>query len=284
MAVAAGCFALVLSPVRAQADQPAAAPMVVMTYNLRYASQTGPNAWPKRRPVAKALIQSVHPDLIGTQEGLYEQLKDLSADLPQYAWIGLGRDGGSRGEFMAVFYRTQRFEPLAFDHFWLSETPDRIASSSWNSACRRMVTWVEFLDRSSGQRFYFFNTHFDHRSQLARQQSAKLLWQRVEQLRTREPVILVGDFNAAAGHSQVYQTLVAPARFRDAWIEAPEKGRAIGTFHGFGGPAQASPQRIDWILVRGPVEVERAEVVTFSQNGQYPSDHFPVVARLKLGK
>ena len=97
----------------------AAEPLVVMTYNLRYASARPPNAWPDRRPLMRDSIRELSPDLIGTQEGVYHQLKELHFDLPEYDWIGLGRDGGSRGEFMAIFYRPERLEPLEFDHFWL---------------------------------------------------------------------------------------------------------------------------------------------------------------------
>ena len=66
-------------------------------------------------------IRQVAPDLIGTQEGLYEQLKDLASDLPDYEWIGLAAKGGVVGEFMAVFYLRLRFEPLGYDDFWLSD-------------------------------------------------------------------------------------------------------------------------------------------------------------------
>src|SRR5687768_17566799 len=86
----------------------------VMTFNLRYASPVPPNSWPQRRPVMRELIRKHAPDVIGTQEGVYAQLRDLAADLPEYDWIGLGRDGGSRSEFMAVFYRKDRLEPLEF--------------------------------------------------------------------------------------------------------------------------------------------------------------------------
>jgi endonuclease/exonuclease/phosphatase family metal-dependent hydrolase len=41
-------------------------------------------------------------------------------------------------------------------------------------------------------------------------------------------------------------------------------------------------KRIDWILARGPVATHRTEIVTFSKNGQFPSDHCPVVAWLEL--
>ncbi|MBN1341278.1 MAG: endonuclease/exonuclease/phosphatase family protein [Phycisphaerae bacterium] len=252
-----------------------------MTYNLRYASTTPPNAWPVRRPVAKAMLEKVGPDLIGTQEGLYEQLKDLAVDLPAYAWIGTGRDGGSRGEFMAVFYRKDRFEPLEFDHFWLSDTPEVIGSSTWGNQCRRMVTWVKFLDRRTKRKLYFVDTHFDHQVAEAREKSARLVLDRVGRLKTELPIILVGDFNAAAGGSRPYELLVKPGEFSDAWTAAERRGELYATYHGYGKPARDGA-RIDWILSRGPVRVLSSEIVTFSKDGQYPSDHFPVVARMRL--
>ncbi len=69
----------------------------VMSYNLRYASLTGANSWIIRRPLVKEMIERHQPDIIGTQEGLYHQLRQIEEDLPSYRWIGLGREGGSRG-------------------------------------------------------------------------------------------------------------------------------------------------------------------------------------------
>ena len=68
-----------------------------MTYNLRYASNSKPNAWPDRLPVMGELINKTDPDIIGTQEGKFYQLKELNKKIPQYTWFGTGRDGGSRG-------------------------------------------------------------------------------------------------------------------------------------------------------------------------------------------
>jgi len=89
--------------------------LTVMTYNLKFASSNPPNAWPQRRPLMSELIGQLAPDVFGTQEGIYSQLQGLGADLPAFRWIGVGRDGGSRGEFMAVFCRTARLEPIAFE-------------------------------------------------------------------------------------------------------------------------------------------------------------------------
>jgi len=257
-------------------------PLCVMTFNLRYASPKPPNSWPQRRPVMKACIERLSPDLIGTQEGLYLQLKDLAADLPAYTWIGLGRDGGSRGEFMAIFYRTERFEPLEFDHFWLSDTPNVVASSTWGNTNRRMVTWVRFRDRGTGQEFYFWNTHLDHALQPAREKGAALIRERVDALKTALPVLLVGDFNAEAGANKAYEILVGEEGLKDLWLAAAERrNEGLNSFHDFTGP-KSGGVRIDWILGREVASVTAAEIVTFSENGQFPSDHFPVAVWLKL--
>ena len=253
----------------------------VMTFNVRYASPTPPNAWPDRRELLRDCIQAAAPDVIGTQEGVYSQLKDISADLPEYEWIGLGRNGGSRGEFMAVFYRRDRLEPLAFDHFWLSDTPALMGSITWGPQFPRMVTWVHFRDRATGREFYFWNTHFDHEVQPAREKSASLIRQRLAELADSRPILLVGDFNVPAQANPVYAALVEDGFLRDTWALARERrNEGYGTFNGFGENPQGGA-RIDWILVRGEVEVAETEIVTFQRDGKYPSDHYPVVARLR---
>jgi endonuclease/exonuclease/phosphatase family metal-dependent hydrolase len=255
--------------------------ITVMTFNVRFASPTPPNAWPQRRPVLRETLRQTNPDLIGTQEGLYAQLKDIATDLaPDYEWIGLGRDGGSRGEFMAIYYRKDRFDPLEYDHFWLSDTPMVMGSTTWGHTNRRMVTWVRFLDRQTNQQFYFWNTHLDHRVQEAREKAATLIRQRVENLKTDLPIILVGDFNATAHKNKAYTILTEGNFFTDTY--AGEAGTA-GTFHNFTG-TPAPQGRIDWILLRGNVKpVGQTEIIRHNANGQYPSDHFPVVAKVRVG-
>ena len=265
------------APKRANANE-----LVVMTYNLRYASATPPNSWPERRPVMKALLDAYAPDIFGTQEGLYHQLKDIAAGQPAYDWIGLGRDGGSRGEFMAVFYRRARFEPLEYDHFWLSDTPEVIASTTWGNSNRRMVTWARFKDRQTGREFYFWNTHLDHQIQPAREKSAVLIRERIAKTKQEIPLLLVGDFNAYATENPAYDILVKDDGLTDTWFAAKERRNTdMNSFNGFE-PLKRDGKRIDWILARGKAEVRASEVVTFQQNGQWPSDHFPVVAWVTL--
>lgn len=260
----------------------AADSLKVMTYNLRYASTNKPNAWPDRRPIMKECLAKSDPDIFGTQEGVYYQLKELNSDLPQYTWIGTGRDGGSRGEFMAIFYKHDRFEPLEYDHFWLSDTPEVIASTTWGNSNRRMVTWVRFKDKKTDAEFYLVNTHFDHQIQLAREKAAELLVSRVKKLKTDLPLIVMGDFNAKGGANKAYDILTADNWLTDTWNTAKEKrGEIVATFNNFKA-AIPGDNRIDWILTRNIPAPAWIEIVTFQKDGQYPSDHFPVVTEITL--
>jgi endonuclease/exonuclease/phosphatase family metal-dependent hydrolase len=173
----------------------------VMTFNVRFGTVVDRTPrWEVRRPVMRELLRRERPHLIGTQEGLYRQVRAIEKDLgAHYDWIGTGRAGGSKDEFMAVFYDTRRLEPIEFDHFWLSDTPYTIASNTWGADWLRMVTWVRFADLAAGGReFYVLNTHLDSVSQYARERSAGLIGETIAGWDRSLPVIVTGDFNAAA--------------------------------------------------------------------------------------
>ncbi|MER5914480.1 endonuclease/exonuclease/phosphatase family protein [Streptomyces sp. NPDC001982] len=266
----------------ASAARPADRRLDVMTFNLRFASTSEPNSWAVRRPVMRELLRREDPDVIGTQEGLYQQLLDIDSDLgPHYDWIGTGREGGSRDESVALFYDTRRLAPVEHDTFWLSDTPRVIGSNTWGAALPRIATWVRFRDlRGSGRQFYVLNTHLDHASQYARERAASLIAQRITEFGSL-PLVMTGDFNAAAHKNAAYDRLLA-AGLVDTWDTAAERGPLYGTFHGYR-PLRPDGDRIDWILVTPGVTVHRASVNTFSQGGQFPSDHLPVQASVTLG-
>ncbi|WP_086820301.1 endonuclease/exonuclease/phosphatase family protein [Allokutzneria sp. NRRL B-24872] len=277
-----------LAPAARSAERPVIGPargdaLHVMSFNLRFASTTEPNSWSARRPVLAELLRREQPTVLGTQEGLYGQLKDIQRDLPQpYDWIGTGRAGGSRDEFMAVYYDTRRLEPVEFDHYWLSDTPNVIGSKSWGNNITRMVTWVRFSDKRTGAEFVLVNTHFDHESENARQRSAELVRDRINALAPGLPVVLTGDFNTKAGGTPTYDTLMNGARMTDTWPAAAQRRTPLyATFHGYR-PLVPNGDRIDWILTRGAVTVDAAGINAYTRGGQFPSDHLPVQALLTI--
>ncbi|MCF1597046.1 endonuclease/exonuclease/phosphatase family protein [Streptomyces muensis] len=283
-AVTAPLSSTALPTSSASAGEPApSGHLQAMSFNLRFASAAEPHSWTVRRPVMRELLRREAPHVVGTQEGVFAQLLDIDSDLgPHYDWLGTGRLHGSRDEAMAVFYDTRRLRPTEYDHFWLSDTPDVIGSNTWGAAFARMVTWVRFRDLAdTGREFYVLNTHFDHVSQYARERSAALIAARIAGFDRSLPVVVTGDFNVAAHKNTAYDTLLG-AGLVDTWDTARERSALYATFHGFK-PLTPNGDRIDWVLTTPGVTAHRAAINTFSDGGQFPSDHLPVQAFLSLG-
>jgi endonuclease/exonuclease/phosphatase family metal-dependent hydrolase len=251
----------------------------VMSFNVRFAALTPPNSWAQRRPVMRALLTAERPDLIGTQEGLAIQLRDIESDLgPDYDRIGLGRDPGGVGEHMAIYFNRNRLRPQNSGHFWLSGTPDVPGSMSWGNHQPRMVTWARFTDLATGRDFYAANTHLDNHSEPARRRSARLIADRLAAFAPL-PIVLTGDFNSPAGPaSETYRLLTVEAGLQDTWTTS-RRGPAWGTIHNYG-PLTPNGDRDDWILTTPTVTTVAALMNTHHQADQYPSDHLPIQARL----
>lgn len=262
-----------------------------MTFNIRLnLPSDGVNAWPNRKEMATSMIHFYAPDIFGVQEALMGQVKDFEQRLPGYAWIGVGRDDGQQqGEFMAIYYRKDRFELLDQATFWLSETPNK-PGKGWDAAWVRVVTWGHFKDLNTGKTFYHFNTHLDNKGEQARQEGAKLLLSKIQAIAGGTPVIVTGDFNADPD-SRPYQILTQGVndmgfKLMDAKLSSrtPHHGPRR-TFNGFDLESlktEAGP--IDYIFVQNKIEVLKHATLSDTFDGFFPSDHMPVLAVLNIGK
>ena len=252
-----------------------------MTYNVRCDFDAPPNSWNERRKLISEMLLRESPDIIGTQECLNYQVQDMASILPEYDWIGLGREGGSYGEYMAIFFKKDRFTALEYDHFWLSDTPATIGSSSWGNDCTRMATWVKFQDRQTGATFYHLNTHLDHISEEARVKGAELIIKKTDEFDADSPHIITGDFNTGTA-SDAHKIFLDKGNFIDAWDVAAETlNEELGTFNAFEDPS-GGEDRIDWILIKGDVKTGLIKTIDDQTNGLFPSDHFPVVADIQI--
>ena len=262
--------------------------LTVATFNVRYSIEKNHKFdsvrgedWKSRGPVAASLVRFHEFEIFGVQEALLHQLEDFSEWLPGYKYVGVGRDDGKKeGEHTAVFYKVDRFTVLDHGDFWLSETPDK-PSMGWDgTCCHRMCTWVHFADISSGKKFYFFNTHFDHQAVVARKESAKLVLSKINKIAGDHPVVLMGDFNGDH-ESEWYKTLESSELLEDTYLLVDEPYAVNGSFNGFGRRTQ-SKRIIDHVFTSNHFDVEKWGILTDTFHGRFPSDHFPVMVKLVI--
>lgn len=260
--------------------------MKVMTFNIRYDNPNDRNdakqgnGWEEhRREHVVDLIRHYDPDLLGIQEAMKHQLDYLLEKMPEYDYIGVGRDDGKdKGEFSAILYKKDQFDLYDNNTFWLSETPDK-PSKSWDAALPRVVTWGEFKDKSSGEKFYFFNTHFDHKGYQARVNSAKLINEKISQITDGKATILTGDFNAIPDEETygILQNELQDARkISKKTAYGPE-----GTFSGFDVTSDKDFRRIDYVFVED-FDVISFETITDYRGSKYPSDHLPIMVKVEF--
>lgn len=254
----------------------------VMTYNIRYDNpDDGVNQWSNRKERVANLIQFNKADVFGLQEALHHQLTWLDEHLPEYDWVGVGRtDGKLEGEFSPIFYNTQHMEKLESDTFWLSPTPDK-PSKGWDAALPRICTWVRLRDRNTGKEFIVFNTHFDHRGEQARQESAKVILQKISEIAGEDtPVILTGDFNTQPG-TKPYNIITQQLNDAFQSSNTPHYGPKATYLDEGGGFSVSSGEggrRIDYIFTNQSVKVLRHGIISSFRDGRFPSDHLPVAA------
>ncbi|MEX0939608.1 MAG: endonuclease/exonuclease/phosphatase family protein [Pirellulales bacterium] len=270
-----------------EAERSSAEPLRVMTFNIRYNNPgDGENAWPHRKQHAASMIRFHKADVVGLQEALQDQLDDLAAELPQFAWCGVGRDDGKRaGEFSAIGYRTERLELLDSSTFWYSPTPDE-PSRAWGEGHFRIATWAHLRDKATGRALYVFNTHFGFADE-HRRNAPRLLLERIAKVADDTPVVLTGDFNMTPGSDQyevITQSSDQPGGLglRDAMLisQTPHHG-PTSTWSGFEKPGTPG-RRIDFIFVSPGIEALRHGVLPDTFDGKFPSDHMPVLAEVAV--
>lgn len=258
----------------------------VLSFNIRYGTAPdGPNAWAHRDHLVYDVIRREDSDFIGLQEALRFQVDAIRDAVPGYGLVGVGREsGGETGEYAAILYRTDRWNVAASGTFWLSDTPEAPGSKSWGNEITRIATWARFVEADTGRAVWMFNTHFDHVSQPSRVRSAELLASRIAAREPRDPVVVTGDFNAGEDNPAILYLKNAggrsPVQLVDTFRVQHPDATGAGTFNEFAGRRDGA--KIDYVFAEPETEVRQADIIRDHRDGRYPSDHFPVSARLTL--
>lgn len=258
----------------------------VMTYNIRL-DHAGDslNNWQYRKDVAAKVITTYDVDIMGGQEVLNNQLKDLLERLPEYSAIGVGRDDGiDKGEFSPLLYKKSRFSEEKSGTFWISETPDVPGKMGWDAVCNRVASWAILKDKESGNRIFAINTHLDHKGVTARKEGANLLINKINELSEGLPVVLTGDFNDLSTSEPIKNItdVTKEGHLVDSKSIASKVSGSDWTFHGFGKLPVDQRERIDYIFVSKQVSVLDYEALPETLDGIFVSDHKPVYTKLSI--
>ncbi|MBO5936362.1 MAG: endonuclease/exonuclease/phosphatase family protein [Clostridia bacterium] len=253
----------------------------VMSFNVRCAND-GEQTITNRSKVAVEVIRQYAPDSFGVQECTPRWKRIFAFNLNEYACVGAARDYyGPFTEYSSIYYLKDKYNLIDSGTFWLSETPEKRWTKSFDSSCYRIASWALLEDKETGSRYTHINTHLDHVLETTRESQMKVLIDCVNKVANGSPIIMTGDFNAYED-SQVYA--VAQESFNDTKkvAENSDDGR---TFTSYGNKAEEShkgPGAIDFIFTSKELKVDTYKIIRDTVQGIYPSDHYPIVADIRL--
>ena len=285
-------------PLTGLAGPKAAGDLDVMTFNIQDQTIAGADVYVSsgRRRAAAQVVANARPDVLGTQEMLPEQVAALQEDLTaaglRYAWYGRPRvsDEGGRpddyNETNAVFWNTDALDAVDRGDVWFCPPGEPAVQGcidrgpGWRAGDPRMATWVRLRDKGSGAELVAVNTHLDAEPPQARERGAERIVELVRKVAGDTPVVLTGDFNSGPDAAP-HRVLLADG-FVDVWPAAQRTGPDWGTFNRTDPKAPAPGPRIDRVYTRPGLTVVAAVGDTYRPGGVFPSDHYPVVSRIRL--
>ena len=174
-----------------------------------------------------------------------------------------------------IIYLLENHKILKHKTFWLSKSPDKVGSQLWYSLYPRICT-TAVVELKSGEKVRVYNTHLDCFLPQARDFGLKKLGQFIEKNRKEEklPIIIMGDFNATP-NSKIIKKFAAVQ-------EVKKELYSKSTMSSFKGKEKGL--HIDYIFVSEDLEIIDVDIVKDNINGKYPSDHYPLIADIRIKK
>ena len=255
--------------------------LVLITCNIRFDNPAdGPNDWSHRRLFLTETLLAHKPDIIATQEGRFQQLRDLEALLKDYELVDQHRSWIGERMYPTIFIKKNTFEFLQSGDIWLSETPDIAGSLSFESTFPRLMTWTKLQLKNCEEKVMIVNTHLDHIKKETRLCQIRVLAEEAKKSWMGEGKLFVmGDFNDSPDSDVRHLLKQEFINLDDAW--ALTNTQEETSHHAFQGEMQ-NGARIDWVMVDKRTTVKECFLDKAKRDNRYPTDHFPVVCRLSI--
>lgn len=245
-----------------------------------------PAKWANRVELVQKLLWEEDFDIVGMQEPMWYQCKDMERFLPQYDWVGRSVYGpveNGKYHYNPIFYKKDKFELLDWGGFWFSDTPDEPGSMSWGNTTPRMCTWAHFKEKKTGKEFFHFNMHYDHRAVNSMNNSSKLMLAKLKEIAGDKPAFFTGDYNSY-DDSEAYRILAESGEVIDSYtIAGKTEGLNIASWNNYK-PIWHTEEmhNLDHVFVTPGTKVKSWRLITTTYDGKYPSDHFPIVIEWKF--
>lgn len=267
----------------------------LMTYNMLYNAQEAEDKlptkhqWDNRKPRLLEYLSYAKADVIGSQELQEDQVQEVMSFLGNtYGCYGeKTRENEGRTDINAIFYNKTRLELID------SKTIPYI-----DDHCKNAFTYCRFKDLATNNEFVVLNTKLSWGNPDRRLAEAVQLNAYSSHFLPKDPIIVLGDFN-------LYPFILHKCNifFDGDYVERVLAGKnlkdakSLSAFGHFGPLCSITNSRdtlepfvgaqligfvLDHILVNDEVEVLTHGIDTAKVNGEFPSDHFPVVADISF--
>ena len=272
----------------------------VMSFNVKVTQVSEFINNPRHELVVDTILEN-NPYVFGVQEADSMWMDALKSKLGHlYTAVGNGRDGGSSGEYSAIFYRTDMFTLIESGTKWLSNTPDTVSKYSYTengttytANYNRIMTYVVLERKSDGARFIYVNTHLDNNGnnegdvpEKIRQGEVTILLGEIKKLTNKYgnlPTIVTGDFNTqgVANNTPSYNAMINGG-FTDSSRVAKE-GEIKRTYNN---NSESGNVIFDYIFVSSDLanKVQTYKVCDEKRDGKWISDHNAIIANVIIPK
>lgn len=269
----------------------------VMTYNMLYNEASAElllpekYRWNNRKPRLLEYLLYSEADLIGSQELQEDQLQEVAEALNgKYLYYGeKTRTDEGRTDCNAIFFNPKRLELIS------AKTIPYGDRSGGNG-----FTLCKFRDLLSGRYFSIINTKLTWGDAEQRLAEATLLSRFAAEQPTCEPLLVIGDFNVFP-FLEHRGNLFFDGTFIESILteKSLDDAKTLSVFGHFGPLCSITNSRqtlapfsgpefpgfiLDHIFVSNQVEVFTHGIDTARVEGEFPSDHFPVIADVSIAQ
>lgn len=260
--------------------------------------------WQSRKTRVFEAIDHMNPDILSIQEPLDHQVTELKNFLIDYDYFG-SKDNASMNH--GIFYKKDRFECIEASAFHLESDQDEFkhvtTNPKWQSK-RKELVHLKLMDKTNMKIIHVFNAHLSFFHPDWREMEAHIIHQLASDILDKdqkvlnyEPAaILMGDWNTFSNKPD-FKDL--PSYDGDRTLHILQGGRfkdtakhallghigALSTFTNNPSAAKVKPFEgtgnpgiiLDHILCSHKVTPLLHAVNPIQIDGDYPSDHMPVV-------